>query len=188
MYGKELGEKVVMKREDCQAIQLDKQAIVEEIKKEIREKGYGEKTLNFHDVRACTDSQYSYDKVEFEEQVKILNALYYIPLDREEQTGNFLKRYMQKIVKKLVRFYFEPVVNEQVRYNAKVTQAMNQIHLYHLQLQQDMDEINERQRIATYDMTKRIQTLEKELVNIKTEMKMYQDENISRGNGCKEED
>lgn len=149
-------------------IRIDTEEIMAEIRKEIQEKGYNEQLLHFREIDLCTDiaQQDCYDMESFENHVANLNSMYHITTEHE-RSGNVIKRFIQRIVGKLIRFYIEPIVAEQVKYNIEVTQTMNQVRLYHLQSQQDMDELNESQRAATYDMTRKIQMLEKELDEIR---------------------
>lgn len=163
-------------------IQIHTEEIMEEIRKEIQEKGYTENDLKlFREVDLKTDiaQQDCYDVDNFENHVANLNTMYYISVEHE-RSGNAIKRILQKIIGKLIRFYVEPIVEEQLRYNIEVTHTMNQVRLYHVQSQQDIDELNESQRAATYDMTKKIQALEQELEDMKSRMKDKEDNDIGR--------
>lgn len=171
-----------MKNDEQQAIQLDRALVTEQIKANIQEQGYDDSILDFHQTHSCIngENQNSYNALNFESHVKQLNENYNIPLDREEPSGNKLKRLFQKVIKKLVRFYMEPVVSEQVRYNSEVTQTMNQVQLFHIDTQQDIDELNRLLRSNIYDMSKRIQELERELELVKSELAYYKKKEDSK--------
>lgn len=177
-----------MEKDDVQVVSVDKAAITEEVRKEMNANQYNEKTLNFDSISLCVneENQYCYNEKEFEEHIKRLNILYNISKKHESHTGNVVKKFIQNFIKRLVRFYIEPVVDEQVRYNAEATRALNQIQLYHQQSQQDIDEINLLHRTTTYEMMKKLQSLEYELMMVKQQLEQYK-EKVEIDDSYKEE-
>lgn len=143
---------------------INTEEIIKQIQQDIAEKGYDESLLHFSEVDLQTTiaNQDCYNQELFERQVARLNTDYNIILERPSQ-GNPIKKAIQKLMRKLIRFYIEPVVKDQVQYNSLVTQTMNQVRLYQLQELQDIQELNASHRDASYDLTKQIRDLENEL-------------------------
>lgn len=154
--------------DESKNVRVYTEEIMQEIKQDIKNKGYCEKILNFREVDLHTDisEQECYAQDTFEEHVSNMNHIYAVKVEHK-QNVNIAKRIMQKIVAKFIRFYIEPIVEEQVQYNMEVVNAMNQIRLYHIQSQQDIEELNSTERESVYDITQKIQMLEKEIDEIR---------------------
>lgn len=103
-------------------MEVNVEKIMEEIRTEIKEKGYTSNTLSFTDVNGtgtyhgAMDGDYAYT-------VETANSLCMVPFDGP-LTGNPLAVFFKKIIRKLIRFYIRPIVEMQNEFNAQVVHAL----------------------------------------------------------------
>lgn len=103
--------------------------IMEEIRAEIKAKGFTNDMLSFDDI---VDSNTKHKNIE--DYYDILNNTWNIQAYRVLPGGSGLlgkiKVFMKKVLRKLIKFYIEPVVNEQNEFNANNVRLLNLISSY----------------------------------------------------------
>lgn len=105
--------------------EINIEAIMAQIRQNIKEQGLTSDMLSFEDVsfRSATDvSGASLEAAS--EAMRYLNAHYYIQ-PYKNLGGNPIKVFFKKVIRKLVKFYVEPVVFEQNDVNANTVKALN---------------------------------------------------------------
>jgi hypothetical protein len=163
------------------------EVIMEEIRREIAEKGFNESELkSFHEMQLDTDTPYEsmYEDELFEQSLAAMNQDYLLTLDHPLDS-NPVKRMIQKIMIKLIRFYVEPVMNRQLTFNIDTVHTMNQTRLYHKQIERDVQQIGQdvedmimEQKEDTLRMVKRIQELEEQLQQANERIYTLEQKNI----------
>lgn len=110
---------------------IDVEKIMEEIRQEIREKGYKEADLDFSDISVVSTKTASsgYDREELERQAAYINANsqnpIYFPL-----TGNPVKVFIQKALRRCFLFVIFQAFQFQNKFNTSVTCFLNQVRNY----------------------------------------------------------
>ncbi len=160
-------------------MQLDKSVIMQEIKAQVQPQNGDREENIFQEIskRFDGENQFSYNAAEFSEHIIGMNANYNVMPSENDLESNGIKRILQKVVKKLVRFYIDTIADKQTSFNAEVTQTLNQVQLYHEDTQQDIYELQQLQRNDTYEMQKKIHELERELEQIKNELEIIKGKN-----------
>ena len=131
--------------------------IMSQIREEIKEAGYTDDMLSFDDVELddCNFQFEIFDKGDFNREVYDLNHRWKIQTYRNLNSGK-LVTFMKKVIRKMIRFYVDTVVEDQNMFNANIVKTMNLMNCY----------IQEQEAtIAT--LKNRIQQLEKEQENEK---------------------
>jgi methyl-accepting chemotaxis protein len=108
---------------------IDVEKIMEEIRAEIKEKGYTSDMLSFQDVQHTVVEEYSYNEAEYLELVRRLNTDAYVPWYRDLGV-NGVKRFVKKVIRRMISFVVAPMSEEQNRFNSEVCQAVNQLQGY----------------------------------------------------------
>ncbi len=100
--------------------------IMAQIKQEIRDKNLTPDMLSFEDVPYKKSVQVSGGASvgAADEALKYLNTHYYIQ-PYKELKGNPIKVFFKRVIRKLVKFYVEPVVFEQDDFNANTVTVLN---------------------------------------------------------------
>lgn len=109
-----------------ESINIEK--IMEEIRQEIKEKGYTNDLLSFQDI---VDEQT--ENRTMEEYYDILNNIWNVKAYRllsSEGCFGKLKTFIKKVIRKSIKFYIEPIVNDQNEFNANNVRLLNMIHSY----------------------------------------------------------
>lgn len=113
---------------------IDVEKIMEEIRKEIQEKGYREEDLDFSDIviDSARGTGVGYDSEELERQAAYINANsqnpIYFPL-----TGNPIKVFFQKVIRRSFLFVIFQAFQFQNKFNCSVTCFLNQVRNYQLE-------------------------------------------------------
>ncbi len=105
--------------------EIDIEAIMAQINQDIKDKGLSADMLSFEDIpfkKATNVCDASINEIE--EAMCCLNAHYYVQ-PYKNLSGNPVKVFIRKIIRKLVKFYVEPVVFEQNNLNANTVKALN---------------------------------------------------------------
>lgn len=135
---------------------IDVEKIMEEIRREIREKGYREEDLSFSDivVDSARAEGVGYNFEEMEKQAAYLNANnqnpIYFPL-----TGNPIKAFFQKVIRKCFLFIIFQAFQFQNKFNSGVVYFLNQVRNYQSENGELKKQLDQQQ--------KRIDRLEAEL-------------------------
>lgn len=110
--------------------------IMAAIRAEIKEKGYTSDMLSFNDIVVDTIeiNIEKFDKVKFNEELYAMNTLWNVQPDHPLNTaGGFKSRitiFIKKIIRKMIRFYVEPITMDQDTFNATIVRSFNLINCY----------------------------------------------------------
>lgn len=147
--------------------------IMSQIKREIKEKNLTADMLSFEDVpyEKPTDMSSGSSLEDCDSALTYLNTHYYIQPYKELQ-GNPLKVFFKKVIRKLTKFYVEPVVFEQNDFNANTTKALNSLRSA-VNTGSESSDMNDRLQVlelAQKELTKRIDSLERENAALREEL------------------
>lgn len=112
-------------------IKIDVDAIMADIRKNIEERGYREEELKFADIE--TESKEGLELLGETFQLDNLSQ-WIVKMDEAKQVacwrpmgGNPVKVFLKKLIRKCMKFYVEPIVEDQNRYNHYTVCAMAQV-------------------------------------------------------------
>ena len=104
--------------------------VMEEIRKEIKEKGLTSDMLSFNDVASVSAAdEGSFSKKELEVCLANLSGSYVISESRPLE-GNPFVVFVKRVIRKLTRFYIKPVADAQTEFNGYTVQAANMLSRY----------------------------------------------------------
>lgn len=112
---------------------VDVEKIMEEIRQEIREKGYDASMLSFRDVDGEEELLHAQeDKFRLEElERRVQEASLHAEVPWYYQAeGSLPVRLMKKVIRKLIRFAYVPIVESQNRENQALVQSLRQVMAY----------------------------------------------------------
>lgn len=111
--------------------EINIESIMQEIRADIREKGYTNELLSFNDVIVDTSSMNAskFDKISFNEEIYTVNHSWNVQAYRAI-SGSKVAVFFKKVIRKMVYFFVEPIVMEQDGFNASVVRVMNQMNCY----------------------------------------------------------
>lgn len=111
-------------------MEVNIESVMNEIRAEIKEKGYTSDMLSFKEVVSVTPVATGTPSLEdLQGAIVYLNDSYYI-LESIPVTGNIFVRFIKKILRKLLRFYVKPIVMSQNDFNALCVRAFNDLNAY----------------------------------------------------------
>lgn len=111
-------------------MEINIESVMDEIRAEIKEKGYKSDMLSFSEVVSITPVSTATPSLEdLHGAIVYLNDSYYI-LESIPVTGNIFVRFIKKILRKLLRFYVKPIVMSQNDFNALCVRAFNDLNAY----------------------------------------------------------
>lgn len=106
--------------------------IMSEIRSDIQQKGLNSSMLSFADVPCDANPEHpteGYDPDTLRANVQYVSTQYqmqpYRPL-----TGNAILVFCKKVLRRLMRFYIEPLAQEQTYFNANAAQALQEMEMY----------------------------------------------------------
>ncbi len=105
--------------------------IMQQIRNEIEEAGYTDDMLSFDDVD-LDDGNFQFEtfsKEDFNQEVYDLNHTWDIQTYRNVGSGGIVS-FIKKAVRKVIRFYVDPAVEDQNQFNAKLVKTMNLMNCY----------------------------------------------------------
>ncbi len=119
--------------------------IMQEIKSDIKAKGYTNDCLSFDDVVVDVSSMnaVTFDRIKFNEDLYTANHEWQVNAYRVLQ-GNAIVVFFKKVIRKLVYFFVEPIVMAQNGYNASVVRMMNQMSCYIDEQNKEIEELKKR--------------------------------------------
>lgn len=134
---------------------INTEEIMKEIKTQIAERGYSRSELRFADVAAGMPNSLGEIPDYFELQNFDL-TIDQMDAKRDVQcwrllSGNKISVLIKKVIRKLVKFYVEPIIKSQNEFNFYTTSAMAQIKAKY----------EDQQEVKLLEMQKRIDELEK---------------------------
>lgn len=116
--------------------ELNVEKIMEEIREEIRGKGYTNDILSFSDIMVDekgVDVE-KFERVRFNEELINLNMLWNVnpvrPIEKKPGIKGKLICLYRKIVRRCIRTYISPIVWEQDTFNATTVRVLNMVNLY----------------------------------------------------------
>lgn len=120
--------------------EINIESIMQEIKADIRAKGYTNDLLSFDDVVVDTGSTHvvKFDKVKFNEELFTINHEWEVQAYRPLQ-GNKITVFFKKVIRKLVYFFVEPIVLAQDGFNAALVRMMNEMNCYIDEQEQEIE-------------------------------------------------
>ena len=133
-----------------QIIPVDVEKIMEEIRQEIKEKGYNDSMLSFRDVDGSEQlkelTSDVFDLGEMERVVQQMNMRshveWYHPVE-----GTAFANFFKKVIRRLCRFMLIPIVDHQNAYNSSAAQSMNQALSYIKEQQKIIANLEERIKV-----------------------------------------
>jgi len=110
---------------------IDIELIMQEIKADIKEKGYTNDLLSFNDIVVDTSTMNvsKFDKISFNEEIYTVNHTWNVQAYRVIN-GSKIALFFKKVMRKMVYFFVEPIVLEQDGFNASIVRLMNQMNCY----------------------------------------------------------
>ena len=101
-------------------MEVNIEKIMDDIRAEIKEKGYTSDMLSFKDVtgKGASHGEMLSD-TELADTLDTANSLAVVPFDRPI-TGNPIAVFIKKLIRKLIRFYIRPIVEQQNEFNAQL--------------------------------------------------------------------
>lgn len=127
---------------ETNAPEIDVEEIMNEIRADIRARRLDGTLVPFDDVpnpagRMQVLPPGSFDEDRLTSFVNVLNGNYITPLDRPLGMGK--KTFFKRVMRKLIRFYLKPVVDDQNAFNATTVNAINQLYTFAEEQQQLID-------------------------------------------------
>lgn len=143
--------------------------IMAQIKREIQEKGLTPDMLSFEDVPYSKPVQVTREGgaslADADDALAHMNAHYYVQ-PYKPIAGNPVKVFIKKVIRKLTKFYVEPVVFEQNEFNANTVSVLNTFRgAIDGQSHQDRSELTgriETLELAQKELLRRLDKLERE--------------------------
>ncbi len=127
---------------------IDIEQIMEEIRQEIKDKGYTSEMLSFKDVdgrdklRGKTSGKI-FDREELQEKIYLANMRMNVPWYYATE-GNPLAVLAKKVIRKLIRFAIIPITETQNAYNEAAAQSLSQLLAYVEEQDQTIKKLEER--------------------------------------------
>ncbi len=143
--------------------------IMQEIKAEIKEKGYTADMLDFKDVAAVTvhsGSNGDFNSEEYGDIVSYLSENSVVPVSMPIK-GNPIIVFIKKLIRRIARVTIRPVTEHQTEYNAYTAHALGMVGTY-IESNQSSDKVTElTNRIEVLDLQLRTAMKEIERLNVK---------------------
>jgi hypothetical protein len=132
---------------------IDMEKLMEEIKETINSRNYVEPNIKFKDIEmegmgSVISTVFEFDLKELEQNVIYANERCNIEAYRYLSSyrpvlGKFVT-FLKKIVRKICKFYVEPIVEDQNGFNISITRTCNQLLAYVKEMQKENDELKAR--------------------------------------------
>ena len=145
---------------------INVEQIMADIKREIKEKGLTSDMLSFEDIPYKKTAQGGSPA----EALDYVTAHYYVQ-PYQELTGNPVKVFFKKALRRLMRFYIEPIVMEQNDLNANTATVIKAISE---DKSKDMSNRVDTLEIVNKELVKRIEKLERENEELRSIIKKEQ--------------
>ena len=149
---------------------VDVEKIMEEIRQNIKERGYSEDMLSFSEAASdveitngVTTDDMVYDETEMNQFILAARGLHNIPY-YEPMQGNKLKVFVKRVLRKLMAFQMQPIRERQNQFNYNMVQSIREIALHTAELE---DAICEKEALVE-ELETRIEALEDQLKQEKT--------------------
>lgn len=156
--------------------EIDIKSIMSQIKQDIKDKGLSADMLSFEDIPFKKASDvYGTSLDSAEEAMCCLNSHYYVQ-PYKNLSGNPVKVFVRKVIRKLVKFYVEPVVFEQNNLNANTVKVLNYLVESASENENNKTDVQklsqqiEAMEIAQKQLVQRIDSLEQENSKLRLEL------------------
>ena len=132
----DLGRDIEKVEDTVNMNELNVERIMEEIRSEIKEKGYTNDMLSFSDVLPgeIGVNVEKFERVRFNEELFNLNTIWNVnpnrPIEKKAGIKGKCITIFKKIIRKCIRFYLSPIVQEQDSFNAVSVRLFNMLNLY----------------------------------------------------------
>lgn len=135
--------------------EINVEKIMEEIRSEIKTKGYISDILSFGDVTIEDPGNVSekFDRESFNAELFNLNSNWNVNPNREVEWRPGFKgkcvMLFKKFIRKCIRFYLTPIVFEQDLFNATTVRLLNMLNLYveeNMRLSNEIDMLRSEQK------------------------------------------
>lgn len=158
--------------------------IMKDIRNEISEKGYTNDMLSFNDINVDTSDLGAdkFDKELFKEEIYSMNAGWnvqtYHPFIATGSIKSKLIVFVKKVIRKFIKFYVEPIVNEQNAFNAVVVRSFNLLECYINENSnvKSKSEINNRDIVEQQNEIRKNQELKKQVERLIQEQELLKQE------------
>lgn len=112
-------------------MEINIEKIMEDIRTEIKEKGYTSDMLSFSEVASSVhvSESGSFNVEEYNGVVSYLQSAHAVPVSKPI-TGNPIIVFIKKLIRKLTRVTIRPVVEHQSEYNAFSARALSMVGTY----------------------------------------------------------
>lgn len=137
---------------------INVEKIMEEIREEIKEKGYTSDMLSFRDIETCDVKYDEFAQSEYDSAVHNMGVYSYVPWYRDLSQSK-MKRIIQKVIRKFSAFLIAPISDQQSDFNYEATRAFKQIAGYIEQT----ETLLESQKKTVELLEERIEKLETEI-------------------------
>lgn len=141
-------------------MEINIEDVMNEIRAEIKEKGYTSDMLSFEDVVKASPVSANTDSAieDLHGAISYINTSYAVP-ESIPVKGNAIVRFIKKVIRKLCRFYVKPIVMTQNEFNALCVRAFNDINMY----------INETSKMSVTELENKVNMLELKLKTVTAE-------------------
>ncbi|MBR4445017.1 MAG: hypothetical protein IKS37_03905 [Solobacterium sp.] len=163
---------------------IDVTKIMEEIRADIDARGLRDEVLSFEEIpmpqqATVVDSGTGpFNNDEFMDSNMYMNRCFQVqtwqPIKSNRPLG-FLIIFFKKIIRKLIRFFIDPIVNEQNDFNANTTRSMNQVRNYI----HETSTKNTQTEDAVKAMQLRMETMSREITELNRKVAALEEENRS---------
>ncbi len=150
---------------------LNIEDIMSEIRAEIREKGLTGDALSFADIPCDANPRNrseQFDPDLLQKDISYVSDNFHL-FTENPISGGGIGRFFKKVMRKMMRFYIEPIADDQSALNANTAQALQQLELY----------IRDSQAHSTASLSKRIEALELQQRNNRMEIDRLQKQVIT---------
>lgn len=106
--------------------QINVEEIMEEIRQEIKDKGYTPDMLSFRDVNSSYVQIREFNSDEFKNTVGFIEASKYVPW-KIENPGSGLKGTLKRMIQRVVGPIIGPLSDKQNNYNQQVAEAFSEL-------------------------------------------------------------
>lgn len=138
---------------------INVEEIIREIRDEIKKRGYTDEMLGFSEITYSSEAETVYNISTCKEIVCNLNCNWNVEWYREIPGNNFI-RFLKKVIRKSCAFLIRPMSEQQVFFNANVTNGFNQLMAYIEDLENQK---------STYE--EEIKSLEEKIVKLENTIK-----------------
>ena len=141
-------------------MEVNIEKIMDDIRAEIRAKEYSADMISFSEVaEKPSQNAEGLNSNELICNLNKANAICLIP-HNNPLTGNRIVVFIKRVIRKLIRFYVRPIVEQQNEFNAQTIRSLNEIGKYTMELNARPDSDNMAKKIEMLEL--KLETANKE--------------------------